>query len=263
MSVLSAFLACSFGLFLCVFRCGAVHKHVSLLPWPPFADRSVQELGSDPLAWWRRGQTVQVTMATVAERAVVHKEVHASNNEPPAACSSWLAVLVTTSQREWVTLVRKRRKVHVPPDVKESFCSVVRVDRLDIWTVSSLRKKTTPIFLRARTPRHTPQVAHHEDSRLQQKVLWRWSDGRSHEHAHGNSCCRTTRESPLILARALGRRVREGGARYTTKRTLRELCQKKIEWTVASAGIADRSRIINIVETCCEMLPLWLTASSA
>ena len=47
-----------------------------------------------------------------------------------------------------------------------------------------------------------------------------------------------------------------------TTRTLRELCQQKIEWTLNDAGITDRSRIINIDETCCKMLPLleprWL-----
>ena len=47
-----------------------------------------------------------------------------------------------------------------------------------------------------------------------------------------------------------------------TTRTLRELCQQKIEWTLNDAGITDRSRIINIDETCCKMLLLlergWL-----
>ena len=47
-----------------------------------------------------------------------------------------------------------------------------------------------------------------------------------------------------------------------TTRTLRGLCQHKIEWTLNDAGITDRSRIINIDETCCKMLPLlergWL-----
>ena len=37
-------------------------------------------------------------------------------------------------------------------------------------------------------------------------------------------------------------------------RTLRELCQQKIEWTLNGAGITDRSRIID--ETCCKMSPL-------
>ena len=45
-------------------------------------------------------------------------------------------------------------------------------------------------------------------------------------------------------------------------RTLRELCQQKIEWTLNDAGITHRSRITNIDETCCKMLPLlecgWL-----
>ena len=47
-----------------------------------------------------------------------------------------------------------------------------------------------------------------------------------------------------------------------TTRTLRELCQQKIEWTLNDAGITDGSRIINIDEACCKMLPLlergWL-----
>ena len=40
-----------------------------------------------------------------------------------------------------------------------------------------------------------------------------------------------------------------------TTRTLRE-CQQKIEWTLHDAAITDRSRVINIDETCCKMLPL-------
>ena len=47
-----------------------------------------------------------------------------------------------------------------------------------------------------------------------------------------------------------------------TTRTLRELCQQKIEWTLNDAGITDRSCIINIDEKCCKILPLlergWL-----
>ena len=40
-----------------------------------------------------------------------------------------------------------------------------------------------------------------------------------------------------------------------TTRTLRELCQQKIEWTPNDAGVTDRSRIIsNIDETCYKML---------
>ena len=46
------------------------------------------------------------------------------------------------------------------------------------------------------------------------------------------------------------------------KRTLRELCQQKFEWTLNDAAITDRSRIINIDETCCKTSPLlergWL-----
>ena len=59
---------------------------------------------------------------------------------------------------------------------------------LDFCAVSPLRIKNTPILLRAREPRHTPAVVHHVDSRdSSHSVLWRWSDGRGHERARGNT----------------------------------------------------------------------------
>ena len=51
----------------------------------------------------------------------------------------------------------KRRKTHMPPEVKEWFCSLARVKpRLDQSAVPPLRKEGTPILLRARAHRHPP-----------------------------------------------------------------------------------------------------------
>ena len=38
-------------------------------------DRSVEELGPDPPAWWRHGLPMQLTMATVAEHVAVQKDI--------------------------------------------------------------------------------------------------------------------------------------------------------------------------------------------
>ena len=38
-------------------------------------DRSVEELGPDPPAWWRHGQPMQLTMAAVAEHVAVQEDI--------------------------------------------------------------------------------------------------------------------------------------------------------------------------------------------
>ena len=89
-----------------------------------------------------------------------------------------------------------------------------------------------------------------------------WRVGRTLERAPGNSWCRLPllhSQVPPIHVRARAH-VQETQGRV--KRTLREMCQQKVEWTLADAGTTDRSRIVNIDETCCKMLPLlergWL-----
>ena len=86
---------------------------------------------------------------------------------------------------------------------------------------------------------------------LQQSVLWRRSVGRTLERTPGI----TWRSVPLLrssyppihaitwvlLQESSGEEWPEAATR-----TLRELCQQKIGWTLNDAAITDRSRIINI-----------------
>ena len=54
-------------------------------------DRSVEELGPDPPAWWRHGHSMQLTIATVADHVVVQEDVvmaavaEPAGDEPAAA----------------------------------------------------------------------------------------------------------------------------------------------------------------------------------
>ena len=53
-------------------------------------DRSVEELGPNPPAWWRRGQPIHLTMATVAEHVAVQEDIasvtaYSAGDEPAAA----------------------------------------------------------------------------------------------------------------------------------------------------------------------------------
>ena len=102
-------------------------------------DRSVDELGPDPPAWWRRGQPMHTTMAAVAEHVVVQEGI-ASVAEPagvePAAAGDG------AGDDEPVELV--------PLEVTEWFCSLARVKR--DWAIAQcipFAKKSTPIQLRA------------------------------------------------------------------------------------------------------------------
>ena len=38
-------------------------------------DRSVEDMGPEPPAWWQRGQPMQLTMATVEEHVVVQEDI--------------------------------------------------------------------------------------------------------------------------------------------------------------------------------------------
>ena len=171
-------------------------------------DRSVE----DPPVRRRRGQPMQLMMATSAEHVAVHEGVHAgAGDDEPARAGEPCT---------------QRRKVHVPSDVKEWFCSLVRVNR--DWTMAQclcLARRALPLFVEHR----------HADT------LRKWLTVKT----HGNSCehSGTHQEPP-------GRVLRDAA-----KRTPRELCQQKIEWTLTDAGITDRSRIMNFYETCCKMLP--------
>ena len=54
-------------------------------------DRSVEELGLEPPAWWQRGHPMQLTMAALAEHVVVQEEIvivavaEPAGDEPAAA----------------------------------------------------------------------------------------------------------------------------------------------------------------------------------
>ena len=71
-------------------------------------DRSVEELGPEPPARWRRGQPMQLTVATVAEHAAVQEDIasaatDAAGDKPAMVLAVVLAmvlamVLAVTSQ---------------------------------------------------------------------------------------------------------------------------------------------------------------------
>ena len=109
-------------------------------------DRSVEELGPEPPAWWRHGQPVQLMMATVKEYVVAQEDiVMAAVAEPagdePAAHGDGAG---DDKPAEPCT---KRRKTHMLPEVKEWFCSLARVKR--DWTMTQclrFAKRALPSF---------------------------------------------------------------------------------------------------------------------
>ena len=93
-------------------------------------DRSVEELGPEPPAWWQRGQE-HIVMAAVAEPA---------GDEPAAAGDG-------AGDDKPAEPCTKRRKTHVPPEVKEWFCSLARIK--PDWTVTQclrFAKRALPSF---------------------------------------------------------------------------------------------------------------------
>ena len=129
-------------------------------------DRCVEELGPDPPAWWQRGQPMQITMATVAEHAAVQEDIASvaaepAGDEPAAAGDAGGDGAGDDKPAEPCT---ERRKTHMPPEVKEWFCSLARVK--PGWTTAKCLRfamKGTPILLRAHAHRHSSQVVLAED----------------------------------------------------------------------------------------------------
>ena len=83
-------------------------------------DRSVEDLGPEPPAWWRHGQPMQLTMATVTEYVVVQEDIvmaavaEPAGDEPAAACGG-------AGDDKPAEPCTKRRKTHMLPEVKEWF----------------------------------------------------------------------------------------------------------------------------------------------
>ena len=134
-------------------------------------DRSVEDLGPEPPAWWGRGQPMQLTMATAAEHVVVQEDIVMAAvaelaGDEPAGDGAGDAAGDGAGDDKPAEPCAKRRKTHVPPEVKEWFCSLTRV--MPDWTMMQclpLRKEGTPILFRAPAHRHTPQVVLAQDSR--------------------------------------------------------------------------------------------------
>ena len=182
----------------------------------------------------------------------------------------------------------KRRKTHMPLEVKEWFCSLARVK--PNWTmtqclrfaktalpsffehahIDTTRKwfsqKTSGTALAARAP-WNPAVLALAD--IVSRVCSRVCCGsgvltellNAQLETLGGVQYRFSERHTRRFMRSLGYTFKkfkgELGKEWpeATTRTLRELCQQKIEWTLNDAGIIDRTRIINIDETCCQM---WL-----
>ena len=117
-------------------------------------DRSVEELGPEPPAWWGRGQPMQLTMAAVAEHVAVQDiasvAAEPTGDEPATAGDGAGEGAGDDKPAEPCT---KRRKGE-----EAVLLFFPRQARLDHGAVSPLRKKGTPILLRARAHGHTPQV---------------------------------------------------------------------------------------------------------
>ena len=186
----------------------------SSTPWTAVSkiwDRSRQRGG-------QRGQPMQLTMATVAEHVVVQEDIvmaavtEPAGDEPVAAGDG-------AGDDEPAEPCTKRRKTHVPPEVKEWFCSLARV--MPDWTMTQcfrFAKRALPSFFEHLHSDTTPQVVLAQDSRyrswppalpgtrscpgpgrhrvpcLQQSVLWRRSLGSTDERSLGN----TWRRLPLL-----------------------------------------------------------------
>ena len=113
-------------------------------------DRSVENLGPEPPAWWQRGQPMQLTMATVAEHVSVQEDIAMTavaepvGDEPAAAGDG---VGDGAGDEKPAEPCTKRRKTHMPPEVKEWFCSLARVK--PDWTIVQCQRfarRTFPCF---------------------------------------------------------------------------------------------------------------------
>ena len=234
----------------------------------------------------RRGQPMQLTMAAVAELVACRRASRAwqqnpLGDEPSTAGDGAGEGAGDDKPAEPCT---KGRKTHMPPEVKEWFCSLTRVKRdLDHGAVSPLRKRA---LLSSFEHAHMDTPASGSRRRLPVPLRpltlpgtrscpgpWQTlCPASAAECAVAQETLGVSTASPLVSPEnscdhlgTLSRNTRASSGREwpaATTRTLRELCQQKIEWTLIDAAITDRSRIINIDETCCKMLPLlergWL-----
>ena len=206
-------------------------------------DRSVEDLGPEPPAWWGRGQSMQLTMATVAEHVAVQEDIAMTAVAQPAAVEKVIASVAAEPAGDEPAIAgdgagddkpvepcTKRRKTHVPLEVGVVLLSRPRQARLDHDAVLPLRKEGTPILLRARAHRQprkwfshkTPGTARHRVPRLQPSVLWRRRLGRTPERTPGDTWHRLPLlHSPVPIIHAIiwvlfqetQGRAREGVAR--------------------------------------------------
>ena len=127
----------------------------SSTPWTA----SVEELEPEPPAWWQCGQPMHLTMAAVAEHVAVQKGIaivaaEAAGDEPATAGDG---AGDGASDDNPVELCTKRRKTHMPLEVKEWFCSLARVK--PNWTMSQCHrfaKRALPPFLEHAHIGHPP-----------------------------------------------------------------------------------------------------------
>ena len=106
-------------------------------------DRSVEELGPEPLAWWRHGQPVQLTTATVAEHVVVQEDIATAAVAGPAGDGAGDGA----GDDKPAEPCTKRRKAHMPLEVKEWFCALALVK--PNWTMTQclrFAKRADPAF---------------------------------------------------------------------------------------------------------------------
>ena len=252
-------------------------------------DRGVEDLGPEPPAWWQRGQPMQLTMAAVAEHVVVQEDIvmaavaEPAGDEPAAAGHG-------AGADEPAEPCTKRRKTHVPPEVREWFCSLTRV--MPDWTMTQcfrFEKRALPSFfehMHIDTPRKwfsrkTPGTALGRPRSLEPAVVLALADIVS--RVCSKVCCGSgvlaellnahlavpllrTPYTPIhaitwVLLQETQGRAGEGVARSNDTDTPRTVpAEDRVD--IERCRHHRRSRIINIDETCCKMLPLlergWL-----
>ena len=131
-------------------------------------DRSVEDLGPEPPAWWQRGQPMQLPMAAVAEQVAVQEDIAMTAVAEHVAVEKVIASMAAEPAGDEPATAgdgagdaagdgagddkpaepcTKRRKTHVAPEVKEWFCSLARVKR-DWSMMQCLRfaKRALPSF---------------------------------------------------------------------------------------------------------------------
>ena len=249
-------------------------------------DRSVEELGPEPPAWWGRGQPMQLTMATVAEHVAVQEDIAMAAVAEHVAVEQVIASMAAEPAGDEPATAgdgagdaggdgagddkpaepcTKRRKTHMPSEVKEWFCSLVRV-KPDWTMVQCLRfaKRALPSFIehahidtsRKWFSHKTSGIALGRPRSLEPAVVLALADIVSRVcsrvccgsgvltellNAHlETSCCvqyrfaeRHTRRFMRSLGYSFKKPKGELGKEWpeATTRTLQELCQQKIEWT--------------------------------